>query len=535
MGPSGAGKTTLIHTLTQQDAYYGAAYGKIKLNGVPLDNEMFRKHCYLVPQHDSNWPHLTVIEILTFAAELYGLDRNIVKDAVKSVIEKVGLKAAATTKSIRLSGGQQRRLSLAVALLKQNQLMVLFLDEPTSGLDAASAACIMREITSVARREGLIVVCTIHQPSSKVFHDFDHLMILSKGREAYVGDSRTSIDYFESIGYPLPPATNGAEHLLDVVNADFSNDVEVDGVLDMWAAERKPLVLEATSSGSRQERSLHDALGIRNQTMISIRRNVLLLFRDTVSYLCRLLGFLVVNSFFGIVYISARKYSQDQAPNKLWVLAWYIGVPANMAVLNVYVTNLELKAIYRETKNGMGLVAAYLISKTLISLPIMFLFSISAIGFPGYFLQDFPSESFWPVLGMWATNIFIWEASSEAMAAMFDQVVVGLLIHTAWWFCNLLFSGYLVPEQDVSFPLVRNIETDAICFSVVLAAQDILLCHAKQLLYSVHCTAQLYQRSMGALLKSIVICCLRELNIRSRRFDGYEAHLCCFGTREHIF
>ena len=84
----------------------------------------------------------------------------------------------------------------------------LFTDEPTSGLDAAAAEKIMQEIVSVARSENLIVMCTIHQPSTKVYNGFDQVMILSKGREAFTGDVKDAAPYFDSIGYPLPVQTN---------------------------------------------------------------------------------------------------------------------------------------------------------------------------------------------------------------------------------------------------------------------------------------------------------------------------------------
>lgn len=81
----------------------------------------------------------------------------------------------------------------------------------TTGLDAASAANIMTEIVRVAKDERLIIVCTIHQPSTKVYHGFDQVMILSKGREAFAGDVQEAIPYFESIGCPCPANTNPAE------------------------------------------------------------------------------------------------------------------------------------------------------------------------------------------------------------------------------------------------------------------------------------------------------------------------------------
>jgi ABC-type multidrug transport system ATPase subunit len=87
---------------------------------------------------------------------------------------------------------------------------LLFLDEPTSGLDAAAADNIMREIVRVAKEEKLIILCSIHQPSTKVYNGFDKLMILSRGREAFSGDLKDAPTYFDSIGAPVPPQMNPA-------------------------------------------------------------------------------------------------------------------------------------------------------------------------------------------------------------------------------------------------------------------------------------------------------------------------------------
>jgi len=128
MGPSGAGKTTLINTLTL-DAHYGKTTGTVTLNGVKMTDSIFRQHCYVVVQHDKHWPYLTCRETLQYAAELYAVDS---KKTVEDIIKKMGLISCADTRNARLSGGQRRRLSIGVALLKQPT--VLFLDEPTSGL-----------------------------------------------------------------------------------------------------------------------------------------------------------------------------------------------------------------------------------------------------------------------------------------------------------------------------------------------------------------------------------------------------------------
>lgn len=125
---SGAGKTTLISSLTL-DALYGTPTGSVTLNGVPLTDKIFKQHCYVVKQHDKHWPYLTCRETLRYAAELYGVapTATALEELVNSVIRKMGLETCADTRNASLSGGQRRRLSIGMALLKQPT--VLFLGE----------------------------------------------------------------------------------------------------------------------------------------------------------------------------------------------------------------------------------------------------------------------------------------------------------------------------------------------------------------------------------------------------------------------
>lgn len=89
---------------------------------------------------------------------------------------------------------------------------LLFLDEPTSGLDSAAAFHVMQILRRLCHG-GRSIICTIHQPSSEVFHLSDNILLLSKGHQVYFGPSSGATDYFGSFGYQCPPATNPADYL----------------------------------------------------------------------------------------------------------------------------------------------------------------------------------------------------------------------------------------------------------------------------------------------------------------------------------
>lgn len=456
MGPSGAGKTTLISALTL-DAFYGKPSGKVTLNGVPLTDSIFKRHCYVVKQHDKHWPYLTTRETLTYAAELYEVaDKDGVPLVVDEIITKMGLDICADTRCARLSGGQRRRLSIAIALLKQPTL--LFLDEPTSGLDAASAANIMHEIVRVAKDERLIIVCTIHQPSTKVYNGFDKVMILSKGREAFAGDVQDAIPYFRGIGSPCPANTNPAEFFLDLVNADFSDDVVVDRLLDTWE-EHKPdgrlskhgsAVHEADEDQHGVAEGVHTSLG--QEIKIMFQRHALLISRDPVLYIGRTFAFLFVNCFFAFVYWKARPFVQERTVDKTWINVWFAAVSTNMGVVAVYALNDEFKSIVREGRNGMVSGLSYVLAKIVLVLPIMMLFSIFGIGIPTFVIMDVPGDGAGTFFLLFAAMMFVFESVAEVLSIFFDDPIMGMLVFMNFWFASFLFGGFVIPYDDLYFP-----------------------------------------------------------------------------------
>src|SRR6266487_846460 len=153
LGPNGAGKTTTIETL---EGYRKPDNGRVRVLGLdPIrESQKLKPQIGVMLQQDGLYPGLTAREVLHLFAGYYRQPQNI-----DSLLERVGLNTANKTRCRRLSGGQKRRLALAVALVG-NPIMV-FLDEPTSGMDP-QARLATWEIIRELKHNGATILLTTH-------------------------------------------------------------------------------------------------------------------------------------------------------------------------------------------------------------------------------------------------------------------------------------------------------------------------------------------------------------------------------------
>ncbi|KAL1204867.1 ABC transporter G family member 26 [Cardamine amara subsp. amara] len=225
MGPSGSGKTTLLKIMGGR--LTDNVKGKLTYNDIPYSPSVKRRIGF-VTQDDVLLPQLTVEETLAFAAFLR-LPSNMSKEQkytkVEMIIKELGLERCRRTRVgggfvKGISGGERKRTSIAYEILVDPSLLLL--DEPTSGLDSTSATKLLHILQGVAKA-GRTVITTIHQPSSRMFHMFDKLLLISEGHPAFYGKARESMDYFSSLRILPEIAMNPAEFLLDLATGQVSD------------------------------------------------------------------------------------------------------------------------------------------------------------------------------------------------------------------------------------------------------------------------------------------------------------------------
>jgi len=191
LGPSGCGKSTLLKVIA---GILPHTSGSIFWQGKDLENEDLPAHQLgYVPQFSCTQPRLSVQENLFYGARLRQKGtRQEIEARVEQVMEETGLQDLQDRRAGVLSGGQLRRLSLAMELTTRPSLLLA--DEVTSGLDPKSEEEITELLSSLAREQGRLILLVTH--SLRHMESYDSITVLTDGHLAFSADPRDLTDYF---------------------------------------------------------------------------------------------------------------------------------------------------------------------------------------------------------------------------------------------------------------------------------------------------------------------------------------------------
>ena len=189
VGPNGAGKTT---TLRMTMGLTPTSGGTLSVFGLPVAGNApaIRARVGIVPQADNLDPDFTVEENLYMYASYFGLARGQVKSRIEDLLAFVSLTDRRAAKTNTLSGGLQRRLTIARALINDPELVVL--DEPTTGLDPQARHVIWGRLSELKARGKTLLLTTHYMEEAERL--CDELVIMDQGRILAQGSPRELID-----------------------------------------------------------------------------------------------------------------------------------------------------------------------------------------------------------------------------------------------------------------------------------------------------------------------------------------------------
>ncbi|OAD59624.1 ATP-binding cassette sub-family G member 1 [Eufriesea mexicana] len=354
MGLSGAGKSTLMDVLAGFTT--AGVTGNIMVNSKARNVNEFRRLSAYIMQNDNLQPLLTVQEAMNIAAELkltashqerkqklvygrtgtqghWGADpltplENLIVCflllnliyLIDQILVTMNLDSCRHTRTGQLSGGERKRLAIALELI--NSPPIMFLDEPTSGLDSVTSKyCItlLKQLT----KAGQTVICSIHQPSASLLNMIDHLYVVADGNCVYSGSTQNLVPYLSSLGLQCPTHYNPADYrkyvpelvnaiengknnawrsTSNVTNVNHQEEVIALNVTASFQALRQRSPMEIEHVHSKHKGSGDYAASFWKQLVILLKRNAIRLSRDKVLTFTRLSMHFIIALLVGVLY-----------------------------------------------------------------------------------------------------------------------------------------------------------------------------------------------------------------------------------------
>ncbi|XP_077241693.1 ABC transporter G family member 15-like [Tasmannia lanceolata] len=493
MGPSGSGKSTLLDSLAGRLASNVVLTGKILLNGKKrrLDYGVVA----YVTQENTMLGTLTVKETITYSANLRlpsSMTKNEINDVVESTIIEMGLqdckdRTVGNWHLRGISGGEKKRLSIALELLTKPRL--LFLDEPTSGLDSASAFFVIQTLRTIAH-DGRTIISSIHQPSSEVFALFDDLFLLSGGQTVYFGEAKLATQFFAEVGFPCPSRKNPSDHFLRCVNSDFDrvtatmnrsqriracwvSEASSDPLLKMETSEIKAMLVEKYKSSEYaararrriQELSLIDRPLVEwnkgshaswwKQLSTLCRRSFVNMSRDMGYYWLRIMVYITVALCVGTMYFNiGTDYAAILARASCG--GFVAGFMTFMSIGGFPSFIEEMKVFYHERLNGHYGVGLFILSNFISSFPFLVAVSISSGTIVYYTVKFHPGFSHYAyfILNLFGA-IAVVESVMMIIASLVPNFLMGIISGAGVLAIMMMTAGFFRLLPDLPKPIWR--------------------------------------------------------------------------------
>lgn len=469
LGPSGSGKTTFLDVLTGNLNSRLITEGTCVLNG----------EVKFVSQEEKLHGFFSVRSYLKFYFQLnYGLTIDSEKEEliVNEVAESCGLTNCLDTNVgdiffKGLSGGQKRRLSIALELISKPDILIV--DEPTSGLDSYSSLKVMKLLKELTN-SGILVICTIHQPSSEIWELMDKVLLISRGNICYQGKAPHAADFFDSIGIPLPKNYNPSDHYLMHINTDFDDKLDITNVsakfltwqsnfivpsptnkVDTILIENEDKNNNVNNLGRRQSKrydrkdldSIQKRANCLEKFLLILKRSLINILKNPGIFGVRLFMYIMLCFMIGVMFLKVGKSFKHEDIIARSGLLFYCDaflVFMSIAVLPFYIIEREITK--KEINNGLYGPFQYLFAGFLVSLIGIAVISIISTlfvvlladlnGFGNFFLLLFLS-------------LIVAESLTRLVSLLVPHYIIGMALVAGLYGMFMLTQGFLIIKDDI--------------------------------------------------------------------------------------
>ncbi|KAG5672394.1 hypothetical protein PVAND_002525 [Polypedilum vanderplanki] len=388
IGSSGSGKSSLLNILSGYQRKN--VKGSIELNGIQ-SSQLIQEFSSYVMQEYTFHKYITVRETLLFRINCKiskQQDESIKNEKIEMILNKIGLIDKEHVYCEKLSGGEIKRLSIAVELLDDPK--ILFIDECTTGLDSVTSTQCIQLLKNISK-EGRTIITSIHQPSALIFNMFDHIYALANGQCIYQGSTESLVPFLSELDLICPHNYNITDFLMEIANNDYGpqnnrliNKVEIrshrHGVCKN--NDSSPIIISALEVQS-----------LRNEISQLLKRNMLNNYRDKTFTIMRILIHLIIAGIIGIIYKGIGK-DGSQILNVYKFLFFNIFILMFTAFSSLQTSfPTEYSIVKRENFNKMYTVFSYFIAQNLADIPIIFISNLLYV-IISYVMTDQPFEIF---------------------------------------------------------------------------------------------------------------------------------------------
>jgi ABC-type multidrug transport system ATPase subunit len=447
LGPSGSGKSTLLNLIADY----------VPMNIVAEVAINIQNDGAYVPQDDRLHGFYTCKSYMKHYAKLVGISKNgDIDQRIDTLLEELGLADHDNTRVgdiffQGLSGGQKRRLSIALEALSYPKVFIL--DEPTSGLDAESALQVMSFLREFARAApGRRVILTIHQPSSFIWDLIDNVVLLSKGKLMYSGKRSVMETFFESSGFPTPANWNPADFYVTAVNDEFKNhclSVEEWSKLFIAYSEKKDkslavkqrpdLRFSVTDRSIQRSKSIAVPLELVHRYFLNIWFNPGILATRIAMYtmLALVVGALFINL--------GDRYDFESIQSRIAISFYAVAFFVFMSIAVLPFTVMEKAIVDKEVLNKYYNPAVYQVAQALCSIPSTFILALLTTVFIVSMAKL--REPLWYFTDMWL-SLVVAEALAQLISHVVPHFIIGMALLAGLYGFFMLFMGFmLIPSN----------------------------------------------------------------------------------------